>query len=52
MFLDLSRLVKEQQIEIDKIFDNVEESHVKTQDAFKNIVQADKLQRTGNCIIS
>ena len=52
MFLDLSRMVKEQQVEINQIYDNVEESHVRTQEAFQNIVQADKMQRAGNCVIS
>lgn len=52
MFRDLSNLVKEQQIEIDKIYDNVDTSHQKTKEAFQNIVAADQLQRSGNCIIS
>ena len=52
MFVDLSRIVKEQQFEIDTIFQNVDESHVKTKEAFAHIVKADKLQRDGNCMVS
>ena len=52
MFADLSRIVKEQQLLIDTIDDNVDESHAKTLDAYDNIVQANILQKEGNCIIS
>jgi len=52
MFADLSRIVKEQQILIDTIDDNVDESHVKTQEAYENVVQASILQKEGNCSIS
>ena len=52
MFADLSRIVKEQQILIDTIDDNVDESHVRTQEAYENVVQASVLQKEGNCIIS
>lgn len=52
MFVDLSRIVKEQEIEIDTIFQNVDESHVKTKEAFAHIVNAERLQRDGNCAIS
>ena len=40
------------QAEIDKIFENADVSNAKTKDAFKHIVAADELQRTGNCAIS
>lgn len=52
MFADLSRIVKEQQVEIDTIFKNVEQGHAKTKDAFQHIVQANKLQASGPCTIS
>ena len=52
MFLDLSKLVKEQQVEIDLIFENTEQSHAKTKEAFQHIVKADEYQRNGNCLLS
>lgn len=52
MFADLSRIVKEQQIEIDTIFENCEESHAKTKEAHKNVLEANRLQREGFCSIS
>lgn len=51
MFVDLSRIVGEQGHLIDAIWSNVDEGNSKTKDAFKHIVQADKLQRKGNCMI-
>ena len=51
MFVDLSRIVKEQESEIDAILYNVEESHSRTQQAFSHIVEAQKLQQSGNCVI-
>jgi hypothetical protein len=51
MFVDLSRIVKSQEIEILNIFDNVEESHAKTEEAFSHIIEANKLHKTGNCNI-
>jgi t-SNARE complex subunit (syntaxin) len=51
MFSDLSKLVKEQEIEVRHIYDNIEESHTKTHEAFAHIVEASKLQRDGQCIV-
>eukprot|EP01036_Dinobryon_divergens_P024679 gene24679-33150_t len=52
MFVDLSRLVKEQETEIDSIFHNVDESNERTRTAFQHIVEAQRLQQSGNCAIS
>jgi len=51
MFADLSRIVKEQQIEIDTIFENCEESNAKTKEAHKNVLEANRLQKEGFCAI-
>ena len=52
MFVDLSRIVKEQQFEINSIFQNAEESAAKTQEAYQQVVQANAYHQNGNCIIS
>jgi hypothetical protein len=39
-------------VEIDEIFDNTEQSNMRTREAFEHLIQANKLQRDGNCIIS
>lgn len=52
MFVDLSRLVQQQQIYIDTVFNNVEVSHTATKEAFNNIVQADSLHKQASCLIS
>ena len=52
MFVDLSRIVKEQETEIDSIFYNVEESNERTKQAFEHIKEAQRLQQSGNCAIS
>ena len=52
MFVDLSKIVKHQQAEIDRIFDNVDDSNARAKEAFDNIVNANRLQKTGNCILS
>eukprot|EP01035_Chromulina_nebulosa_P017700 gene17700-23290_t len=52
MFIDLSKLVKEQEINIEKIYDNVEESHTKTKEAMKSILSAEEMHRNGSCVIS
>mmetsp|Transcript_35632 Transcript_35632/g.70859 ORF Transcript_35632/g.70859 Transcript_35632/m.70859 type:complete len:432 (-) Transcript_35632:51-1346(-) len=52
MFQDLARLVKEQEVEIEQIFKNADESHAKTKNALEHIVEADRLQKAGNCVIS
>lgn len=40
------------QAEIQKIFENVEESHEKTKTALEHLQEADRLQKNGNCVIS
>lgn len=52
LFNDLSKLVKEQEVEINTIYGNVDESHRKTKEAFAHIVEANSLHQTGNCIIA
>jgi hypothetical protein len=52
MFTDLSRMVKEQESEIGEIYGNTEESHLKTREAFSNVIEANRLHQAGNCIIS
>jgi hypothetical protein len=39
------------QAEIEQIFQNAEESHEKTKNALEHLVEADRLQKTGNCTI-
>ena len=51
MFVDLSRIVGEQGLLIESIWSNVDEGNATTRDAFKNIVQADRAQRGGNCAV-
>lgn len=51
MFIDLSRIVQEQQVLIDTIDDNVDESYTQTKIAYDNIVEANIIQKTSNCII-
>ncbi len=52
MFNDLSILVKEQEVEVRHIYDNIDESHAKTKEAFAHIVEASRLQKEGQCTIS
>jgi hypothetical protein len=52
MFEDLARIVKNQEVEIDAIYDQAESSHAHTAEAFKHIVSANRLQNEQNCIIS
>lgn len=52
MFVDLSKIVKYQQAEISSIFENVDDSNARAKEAFDNIVHAERLQKTGQCIIS
>eukprot|EP00599_Poterioochromonas_sp_BG-1_P002145 CAMPEP_0173142964 /NCGR_PEP_ID=MMETSP1105-20130129/6397_1 /TAXON_ID=2985 /ORGANISM="Ochromonas sp., Strain BG-1" /LENGTH=494 /DNA_ID=CAMNT_0014056447 /DNA_START=285 /DNA_END=1769 /DNA_ORIENTATION=- len=52
LFVDLSKLVKEQQVEIDTIYGNVDESHQKTKEAFNHIIEANRLHQQGGCVIS
>ena len=40
------------QVEIEAIFQNADESHEKTKNALEHLVEADRLQKTGNCTIS
>ena len=51
MFVDLGKIVQLQDGEINAIFENADESAVKTAEAFKHVVQADKLQRDGQCVV-
>lgn len=51
MFADLSRIVKEQQGEIEAIHTNIEESHAKTREGFEHVVEASRLQQQANCVI-
>jgi syntaxin 7 len=52
MFEDLAHIVKTQQVEIDAIYDQAENTNAHTAEAFKHIVNADKLQNQQNCVIS
>lgn len=52
MFTDLSRFIKNQQGDVEKILLNTEESHSRTAEAFSQIVEANRLQQEANCIIS
>lgn len=52
MFTDLSKFIKNQQGDVDKILLNTEESHARTAEAFSQIVEANRLQQEANCIIS
>ena len=45
------KIVKHQQTEIDRIFENVDDSNARAKEAFENIVNANRLQKTGNCNI-
>ena len=51
MFTDLSHFVKGQQFEIDAIFQNADEAAAKTKEAFEQVVQANQLQKDGNCVM-
>jgi len=39
-------------VEIERIFENADESREKTKAALDHIVEADRLQKNGNCTIS
>ncbi len=52
MHLTSTDLLSYQQEHINEIYKNVDESHAKTKDAFGHIVEADRLQKEGNCVIS
>lgn len=52
MFKDLARLVQEQESDIQEIFQNTEMSNARTKAGLDQIIQAEHLQRTGNCAIS
>jgi t-SNARE complex subunit (syntaxin) len=52
MFADLARLVKEQEEEVHSIFNNVDDTHTRTKLAVAHIIEADRLQKTGSCIVS
>ena len=51
MFTDLSKFIKNQQGDVEKILRNTEESHARTAEAFGQILEADRLQQETNCII-
>lgn len=50
MFTDFSHLVKQQEGEVMTIVKNAEESNAKTEEAYNQILQAERLQRE-NCVI-
>ena len=49
---DKENLLNCEQSEIGQIYGNIEESHAKTKEAFANVIEANRLQQSGNCIIS
>lgn len=51
LFSDLSALIKEQELEIQDIYRNVDETHAKTEVALGQIVEASQMQKEG-CIVS
>mmetsp|Transcript_30045 Transcript_30045/g.55798 ORF Transcript_30045/g.55798 Transcript_30045/m.55798 type:complete len:317 (+) Transcript_30045:261-1211(+) len=51
MFTDLSKLIKEQEVEVSTICDNAEESNARTEEAFNQILEANRLQKE-SCVIS
>ena len=52
MFADLALMVREQQLDIDAIFNNTEDGFSKTKEAFRDILSAEKHQAAGNCVVS
>mmetsp|Transcript_24812 Transcript_24812/g.41338 ORF Transcript_24812/g.41338 Transcript_24812/m.41338 type:complete len:193 (+) Transcript_24812:301-879(+) len=52
MFVDLARLVKEQEDEVQTIFNNVDDTHSRAELALRHIIEAERLQKNGSCIIS
>ena len=52
MFTDLAKMVQAQQTEIDAIYSNVEESNEKTKLGLHHIHEANRLQSSGNCLLS
>lgn len=51
MFTDLSKLIKDQEVEVTTICDNADESNARTEEAFNQILEANRLQQE-TCIIS
>ena len=51
LFKDLALLVEEQQVEVDRIYNNVDQAHAKTVAGMKQILEAEQLQRDG-CVVS
>jgi phosphoribosyl-ATP pyrophosphohydrolase len=51
LFSDLSVLIKEQEMEIQDIYKNVDETHAKTEVALGQIIEASQLQKEG-CVVS
>lgn len=51
MFTDLSQLIKQQEGEVTSIVKNADESNARTEDAYNQILEANRLQRE-TCIIS
>lgn len=51
LFTDLSILIKEQEVEIERMAENIDESHARTATAFGQIMEANELQKE-SCAIS
>jgi hypothetical protein len=52
VFVEISKLVKEQETGMNTILGNTDESHVRTKEAYDHIVEANRLHASGNCSIS
>eukprot|EP01038_Epipyxis_sp_PR26KG_P004724 gene4724-6629_t len=52
MFIDLSKIVKEQEAGIDDICANTETANIRVTEAYSQILEANRLQKTNSCIIS
>ena len=52
MYIDLANLVETQQVSIDSIFKNAEESRSRAEDGLVHIQRAATIQQGGTCCIS
>eukprot|EP01039_Chlorochromonas_danica_P006962 gene6962-7702_t len=52
VFVEISKLVKEQETDMNQILGNTDDSHTRTKEAYAHILEANRLHAQGNCVIS
>jgi t-SNARE complex subunit (syntaxin) len=52
VFTDFAKLVNDQQVGIDAISKNVDDAHARMDSGLQQVIQAERHQREGTCIMS